>query len=126
MNARGSRVRTFSAPSSRSRARIGTARIDSYSSSGRFGNCLKRGSRCASRGIITGARSAAATPVIPSPGRIRGALRPLLDARAVRRAQDELVGALVVEVDEAGVGLERLGDLVRDQLEHLVEVERSS
>ena len=72
VNARGSRVRTLSAPSSVSRARIGTARIDSYSSSGRFGNCLKRGSRCACAAIITGARSAAAIPVIPSPGRMRG------------------------------------------------------
>ena len=44
------RVRTLSAPSSFSRARIGTARIDSYSSSGRFGNCLKRESRCADDG----------------------------------------------------------------------------
>ena len=50
--------------------------------------------------------------------------RHLLDARAVRRAEDELVGALVVEVDEAGVGLERLGDLARDELEHLLEIER--
>ena len=72
VNSRGSRVRTLSAPSSVSRATIGTARIDSYSSSGRFGKCLKRGSRCACAAIITGARSAAATPVIPSPGRIRG------------------------------------------------------
>ena len=37
-SSRAARVRTFSAPSSFSRARIGTARIDSYSSSGRFGN----------------------------------------------------------------------------------------
>jgi hypothetical protein len=40
------RVRRLSAPSSRSpRARIGTARIDWYSSSGRLGKFLKRGSR---------------------------------------------------------------------------------
>ena len=39
-------------------ARIGTARIDSYSSSCRFGKALKRGSRCASAGIMIGARSA--------------------------------------------------------------------
>ena len=51
-------------------------------------------------------------------------LRHLLDARPVRRAQDELAGALVVEVDEAGVGVERVGDLGRDQREHLLEVER--
>ena len=50
--------------------------------------------------------------------------RHLLDARAVRRAQHELVGALVVEVDEARVGVERVGDLARDELEHLLEVER--
>ena len=54
------------------RARIGTARIDSYSSSGRLTNALKRGSRCACAAIITGARSAAAAPVMPSPGRMRG------------------------------------------------------
>ena len=48
----------------------------------------------------------------------------LLDRRAVGRAQDQLVGPLVVEVDEAGVGAERLGDLARDQLEHLLQVER--
>src|SRR5436305_1164614 len=67
------RVRTLSAPSSvPSRIRIGTARIDSYSSSGRFGKFLKRGSRCACDSSITGARAAAADPVIPSPGRIRG------------------------------------------------------
>jgi len=42
----------------------------------------------------------------------------------VRGAQDELIGALVVEVDEAGVRLERRRDLVGDRLEHLLEVER--
>ena len=36
-------------------------------------------------------------------------LRHLLDRRAVRRAQHELVDALVVEVDEARVGVERVG-----------------
>ena len=46
--------------------------------------------------------------------------RELLDARAVRRAQHELVRALVVEVDEARVGAERVGDLARDELEHLL------
>ncbi len=50
--------------------------------------------------------------------------RHLLDAAPVRRAQDELVRALVVQVDEAGVGPERVGDLARNQLEHLLEVER--
>ena len=38
--------------------------------------------------------------------------RHLVDARAVRRPQDELVGVLVVEVDEARVGAERLLDLL--------------
>jgi hypothetical protein len=50
--------------------------------------------------------------------------RHVLDARAERRAQHELVGGLVVEVDEARVRLERLGDLGRHELEDLVEVER--
>jgi len=35
----------------------------------------------------------------------------LLDPRAEGRAQHELVGLLVVEIDEAGVGAERVGDL---------------
>ena len=48
----------------------------------------------------------------------------LLDAGAVRGAQDELAGLLVVEVDEAGIGTERVGDLARDEREHLLEVER--
>ena len=54
-------------------------------------------------------------------------LRPpcrLLDPGADGGPQHELVRALVVEVDEAGVGLERLGHLRRDQLEQLVQVER--
>ena len=42
----------------------------------------------------------------------------------MRRPQHELVGLLVVEVDEAGVGAERVGDLARDEREHLLEVER--
>ena len=50
--------------------------------------------------------------------------RQLLDPRAVGRAQDELVGPLVVEVDEARVRPERVGDLARDELEHLLQVER--
>jgi hypothetical protein len=48
----------------------------------------------------------------------------LLDARPVCGAQDELVAALVIEVDEAGVGLERGGDLLRDEVEDFLEVER--
>jgi hypothetical protein len=42
----------------------------------------------------------------------------------VRRAKHELVGAVIVEVDEAGVGIENIGDLPRDEPEHLLEVER--
>src|SRR5207248_8125041 len=41
-------------------------------SSGRFGKFLKRGSRCACDSSMTGARAAAAEPVIPSPRRMRG------------------------------------------------------
>jgi hypothetical protein len=41
----------------------------------------------------------------------------------VRGPQHELVGALVVQIDEAGVGLERLGDLAGDEVEDLLEVE---
>ena len=48
----------------------------------------------------------------------------LLDAAPVRRAQHELVRALVVEVDEAGVGPERVRDVARDELQHLLEIER--
>ena len=50
--------------------------------------------------------------------------RQLLDPRAVRRPQDELVRALVVQVDEARVRPERVRDLARDELEHLLQVER--
>ena len=117
-------VRTFERALELLARRIGTARIDSYSSSGRFGKCLKRGSRCAWDGIITGARSAAAAPVIPSPGRIRG--RRVISSTRVpcvaRRTSSP--GALVVEVDEAGVGVECLGHLARHEPEHLLEVER--
>src|SRR5207249_4077069 len=45
------------------------------------------------------------------------------DARAVGGAKHELAGALVVEVDEAGVGVECVSDLRRDLAEHLLEVE---
>ena len=48
----------------------------------------------------------------------------LVHAGAVRRAEDELARAIVVEVDEAGVGPERVGDLGGDEPEHLLEVER--
>ncbi len=52
------------------------------------------------------------------------AARHLVERRAARRAEDELAGRLVVEVDEARVGLERRGDLLRDEVENLLEVER--
>ena len=125
VNVAGRSVRTLSAPSSRpSRATIGTARIDSYWSSGRFGNDLKRGSRCASPRSSPARAPLRPAPVIPSPGSHARRARHLLDVRPVRRAQDELVGVLVVEVDEAGVRLERVRDAARDQHEHLLEVER--
>ena len=72
-NSRGLRVRTFSAPASWSRAITGTARIDSYSSSGRFGNATEPGVEVGRLGDHDRAPSScAATPVMPSPGRIRG------------------------------------------------------
>ena len=52
------------------------------------------------------------------------ALRHLLDARPVRSAENELIRALVIEVDEAGLGPQGVGDLARDELEDLFEVER--
>ena len=42
----------------------------------------------------------------------------------MRRPEDELVGPLVVEIDEAGVGAEGVRDLLGDEVEHLLEVER--
>ena len=50
--------------------------------------------------------------------------RHLLDPRAVRRPEHELVGALVVEVDEACVGAEGISHLGGDERQHLLEVER--
>jgi hypothetical protein len=47
----------------------------------------------------------------------------LVDPRSARGAEDELVRALVVEVHEARVGVERLRDLRGDELEELVEIE---
>ncbi|MCZ7589731.1 MAG: hypothetical protein M5U27_12935 [Gaiella sp.] len=41
----------------------------------------------------------------------------------MRRPQHELVRALVVEVDEARIRLERGRHLVRDRLEHVLQVE---
>src|SRR6185312_16893667 len=52
------------------------------------------------------------------------AARHLVDARSVSRPQDELVGTGVVEVDEARIRPERVGDLLGHEMEHLFEVER--
>src|SRR5262249_46503248 len=41
----------------------------------------------------------------------------------MRRAQHELAGALVVEIDEARVRVEGVRDVGRDQREHLLQVE---
>ena len=43
---------------------------------------------------------------------------------ALRDARDELVVRLVEQVERGAVGLERLGDLVENELEQLVEIER--
>ena len=48
----------------------------------------------------------------------------VVESRPVRRAQLKHVRAFVVDVDEARVGAERVGDLGRDQLEHLGDVQR--
>src|SRR5207249_5646179 len=48
----------------------------------------------------------------------------LVDVRPVCRPQHELVRPLVVEVDEAGVRTERVSHLFRDEMEHLLEVQR--
>ena len=50
--------------------------------------------------------------------------RHLLDTTPVRRPQHELVRSLVIEVNEARVGTERVCDLARNQLQHLLEIER--
>ena len=65
----GCTVRTFIAPSRRSRrSTIGTASSDWKRSSGRFGNALKRGSRCASLGDRDGlAHGARRSPSAPRP-----------------------------------------------------------
>ncbi len=102
---------------------MGTARIDWYCSSRRFGNALKRGSRCASRGIIIGrplrgcrTGDPLADPHLRHP-------RQLLDAGSARGAEHELVRGLVVEVDEARVRVEGLGDPRGDEIEELAEIE---
>ena len=61
---------------------------------------------------------------MPSPRREARPAGHLLDPRAMRRAEHELAGRLVVEVDEARVGAERIGHLARDERQHLFEVER--
>ena len=48
----------------------------------------------------------------------------LVDRRAVGRAKDQLVSALVVEVDEARVRDERFGDVRRHERQHPLQVER--
>ncbi len=60
----------------------------------------------------------------PLPGAHARPLGHLLDARSVRRAQHELGGLLVVEVDEARIGVQGVRDLRRDLRQHLLEVER--
>jgi hypothetical protein len=50
--------------------------------------------------------------------------RHLFHTRAERGPEDQLVGRFVVEVHEAGVRLQRIGDLAGDEIEDLVEVER--
>jgi hypothetical protein len=42
----------------------------------------------------------------------------------VGRSQDELVCPLVVEIDEARIGMERVRELRGDERQHLLEVER--
>ena len=53
-----------------------------------------------------------------------GPLCHLLDACPVRGAEDQLVGALVIEVDEAGLGAESVRHLACHQSQHLFEVQR--
>ena len=48
----------------------------------------------------------------------------LVDAQSVGRPEHELVGPLVVEIDEAGIRSEGVCHLVCDEVEHLLEVER--
>ena len=73
---------------------------------------------------MIGARSAAARSGDPLARAQLRRPRQLLDAGADRGLEHELVAVLVVEIDEAGVGLERLRDLRRDELEQLAQVER--
>jgi hypothetical protein len=60
----------------------------------------------------------------PLAGAHPGPAGHLLDARPVRGPQHELAAPLVIEVDEAGVGVQCVGHLARDQGENLLEVER--
>ena len=85
---------------------------------------MKRGSRWASAGIMTGATLSCGHACYPLARPHPRRAGHLLDAAPVRRAQDELAGPLVVEVDEARVGIECVSDIARNELEHLLEVER--
>ncbi len=46
------------------------------------------------------------------------------DVVALGDARDELLARLVEEIQRGAIGLERLGDLVENELEQLVEIER--
>ena len=48
----------------------------------------------------------------------------LLDARPIGGSEDELVAAVVVQVDEAGIRMQRLRDARGDEMEDLFEIER--
>jgi len=103
---------------------MGTARIDSYSSSGEVCEGLEalvemRLRRDHHRRAGGGGRSG--DPFARTHARTPG---HLLDARAEGRPQHELVRLLVVQVDEAGVGGQRVRHLARDEREDLLEVER--
>ena len=51
-------------------------------------------------------------------------VRRVVESRSMCRTQLEHVRRFVVDVDEACVGVERVGHLGRDQLEYLRQVER--
>ena len=63
-----------------------------------------------------GARDALARPHLRDSGH-------LVHPRSARCPQDELVGSLVVQVDEASVCLERLGNPRGHEIEELSEIE---
>jgi hypothetical protein len=66
--------------------------------------------RCTARDPLTGSEPR-------SPGH-------LLDARPVGGPEDELVAAVVVQVDEAGIRVQGLRDARGDEMEDLFEIER--